>query len=118
MILADTSIWVEHFKKSNSKFVSLLQEAEIACHPFVIGELACGNLKNRRETLTLLAALPQCDLASHKELLEFIDQRKLAGRGVGWVDINLLASTVLDNCLIWTKDKRLHSVAEKLGISF
>ena len=88
-------------------------------HPFVIGELACGNLKNRREVLDLLAALPAASVATHEETLHFIEQHRLMRQGIGWIDAHLLASVrITDGARLWTSDKRLRAIAGKLRIGF
>jgi predicted nucleic acid-binding protein len=116
VILADTSVWVDHLRHANVRMAALLEEGEITGHPFVIGELALGYLKERREILALLANLPQATLADHEEVLRFVDQRELAGRGLGWVDVHLLAAAALDRSGLWTLDRRLAAVASSLGL--
>lgn len=116
MILVDTSVWIHHLRKGDRELTRLLNEGVVLCHPFVIGELACGNLKNRVEILSLLAALPSSSLASHAEGLHLVTERKLAGRGIGWIDVHLLASALLSKCTLWTKDKALGAVAAALEI--
>jgi hypothetical protein len=116
VILADTSVWVDHLRRGNVRMASLLEEREIAGHPFVIGEIALGHLKHRQEILALLSDLPQAALANHDEVLRFVDQEKLAGSGLGWVDVHLLAAAALDRCEIWTLDRRLAAVASNLGL--
>ena len=101
------------------EFESLLDRGDILIHPFVIGELACGNLSNRAEILGMLAQLPQLALASNVEVLGFIERRALHGRGVGYVDVHLLASTALDpDAQLWTLDHRLEIVASDLGYAY
>jgi predicted nucleic acid-binding protein len=116
VILADTSVWVDHLRHANARMASLLEEGEIAGHPFVIGELSLGHLKQRREILALLANLPQATLADHEEVLRFVDQRELAGSGLGWVDVHLLAAAALDRSGLWTLDRRLAAVASSLAL--
>ena len=117
MILVDTSVWIDHFRKGSAALAEALEREEVMTHPFVIGELACGNLKNRREVLGLLAALPSVVAASDEESLHFIEQRRLMGRGIGWVDVHLLASVVLSEATqLWTADQRLRAIAEELEI--
>ncbi len=116
MILADTSVWVDHLRRANARMASLLAEGEIAGHPFVIGEIALGHLKHRQEILALLSDLPQATLADHGEVLRFVEQRKLAASGLGWVDVHLLAAAALDRCGLWTLDRRLAAVASSLGL--
>ena len=116
-ILVDTSIWIDHLRRGNNRLVALLIAGEVLCHPFVIGEVACGHLQNRDEVLNLLKALPEVRIAEHSEVLHFVNMDKLYGRGLGWVDLHLLASTSLTRCSLWTLDKRLQSVAAELKVS-
>jgi predicted nucleic acid-binding protein len=118
MILADTNVWIKHFRESYVELVTHLNICSVACHPFIIGELACGNLGNRSEILTLLQALPSTPVAEPTEILDFIENYSLMGRGLGYVDINLLASSILGNVVLWTFDRRLHEVATELGVSY
>lgn len=117
MILADTSVWVEHFRRSDPRLADALEEGTVVVHPFVIGELACGHLRPRRPVLDLLARLPSAPVATHAEALEFIDARDVAGRGIGYVDVHLLASLALGaDVRLWTLDRRLARVARDLGL--
>lgn len=118
MILVDTSVWVSHLRIGDEHLKQLLIDGEVATHPFVIGELACGNLKNRQEILTLLQFLPQSKLASQEEVLQFIEAHALMGLGMGLIDIHLLASARLSQITIWTLDKRLDTSALSFGISY
>lgn len=119
MILVDTSVWIDHLRRGSSALGEALEREEVMTHPFVIGELACGNLKNRREVLDLLAALPSTVVATGEETLHFIDQRRLMGRGIGWVDVHLLASVMMTEAAqLWTRDKRLGAIAAELRIGF
>ena len=119
MILADTSVWIDHFRKGNPGLMRLLERGDVLTHPFVVGELACGNLANRTEILSTLSQLPRAAVASDAEALGFIERRSLHGRGVGYIDIHLLASTALDSdARIWTLDRRLESIATDLGCAF
>lgn len=117
MILVDTSVWVDHLRRGSRQLTRLLDTGEAACHPFIIGELACGNLKRRSEILDLLGALPAVPLARHDEVLHLVDRHRLQGRGLGWIDAHLLASAALSRCTIWTKDRALDAAAGKLGLS-
>jgi len=117
MILVDTSIWVDHLRKGNRHLEKLLLDAEVVCHPFVIGELACGNIKNRSEILTLLQSLPVIPTIDINEYLYFIDQNLLYGSGIGFVDIHLLASARLLDIPMWTADKKLRDVAVTLNLN-
>lgn len=116
MILADTNVWIKHFRESDAELISQLNIGFVACHPFIIGELACGNLGNRAEILLLLQALPSSPVVEDKEILEFIEKNSLMGRGLGYVDIHLLASAVLGNVALWTYDRRLNDAAVELGV--
>jgi len=116
VILVDTSVWIGHLRKGDRELARLLDEGVVRCHPFVIGEVACGNLRNRAEILSLLAALPTCPVASHQEALHLVTDRKLPGKGLGWIDVHLLASALLSRCALWTKDKALGAIAEALEI--
>ena len=117
-VLVDTSIWVNHFRLSNPHLESLLDDTEVICHPLIIGELACGNLKNRQEILTLLSSLPMAPEVEYDEALEFIEFNKLMGKGVGFVDVLLLASSRLAALPIWTKDSKLKEAAQRLDSSY
>lgn len=116
MILADTSIWVDHLRKGNPRLSRLLNDGVVVCHPFVVGELACGNIQNRAVILSLLAALPSVKAAGHDEAVQLVSDRKLHGKGLGWVDVHLLASTLLTGCRLWTKDKALAKAAVTLAV--
>jgi predicted nucleic acid-binding protein len=116
LILADTSVWIEHLRNGQPALVKLLELRQIFVHPSVIGELACGNLKNRRLLLEELANMPQAVLASDLEVMELLERRKLWGRGIGWTDLHLLASAFLTGCKLWTLDRRLAEIASELDI--
>ena len=115
MILVDTSVWIDHFRKGSSLLAEFLSEASVLIHPFVIGELACGNLKNRTRILGDLQALRSAVSAAHEEVLRLIEDRKLWGLGIGWTDGHLLASALLSNCRLWTLDERLDRAAAAAG---
>lgn len=117
MVLVDTSVWVAHLREGNVGLESLLNEGNVACHPFIIGELACGRLKNRTEIISLLQSLPMALPAEHDEVLQFIDNQQLMGSGLGYIDMHLLASANLTKISLWTLDKRLHEVSLKLGLT-
>ncbi|MBP6217534.1 MAG: type II toxin-antitoxin system VapC family toxin [Oligoflexales bacterium] len=117
MIIVDSSVWIAHLKKMNTGLVNLLQDNNLLIHPFIIGELACGSMKNREEFLTLLSLLPTCSQASHDEVMGFIDKEKIYGKGIGWVDANLLVSARLSKGKIWTLDKRLQALCVKFHLS-
>jgi hypothetical protein len=116
MVLVDTSIWVAHLRQGHFGLEGLLNEGRVACHPFIIGELTCGNLRNRSEIINLLEALPQATVAGHEEVLQFIETHRLMGKGLGYVDLHLLAAARLTGVPLWTLDKRLKSVATNLRL--
>jgi hypothetical protein len=117
MILVDTSVWIAHLRKGESRLVDLLLEASVLVHPFVIGELACGNFQNRARILNDLEALPAAVSATHEEVMRLIEERKLWGLGIGWIDAHLLASALLSDCQLWTLDTRVLRAAMHAGIS-
>ena len=112
MVLVDTSVWISHFRDGNAALADLLDNGDVACHPFIVGELACGNLKNRTTILSLLEALPMAIPAEHEEALELININKIMGKGLGYVDVHLIASALLTGLSIWTLDKKLEHIAE------
>lgn len=116
MFLADTSVWIEHFRKGRPDLADRLSDGLILMHPFVSGELACGNLKDRAAVLSDLDALPMVKPATDSEVLHLIENRKLWGRGLGWIDVHLLASALLLHCKFWTLDKRLAQMAAGLSL--
>ena len=119
MILVDTSVWVEHLRSGNATLADELQAGRVLTHPFVIGELACGNLRNRREVLVLLGRLPSVPTATHAEALGFLERRALMGRGIGFIDVHLLASVALAApAQLWTRDKALSAVATELNLDY
>ena len=117
MMLVDTSVWIDHFRQGDAALATALEAGQVGMHSFVLGELACGNLHSRAEVLSLLQALPPMPVSTDKEVLFFIDQHELMGRGIGYVDVHLLASARLGGTLLWTRDKRLHAVATELGLA-
>lgn len=117
MTLVDTSVWIDHLRKGDNELAELLSTARVWTHPFVVGEIACGNLLKRNEVLALLGELPRVPVASDNEVLHLIERHSLMGRGLGYIDAHLLASTLIEgSSVIWTRDKRLHSVADSLGV--
>ena len=119
MILVDTSVWIDHLRVGEEGLVALLNSSRVMVHPFVVGELACGNLRNRAEVLTLLKELPRAPVATDEEVLFFIERHALMGRGIGYVDAHLLAAVLLaDVARLWTRDKRLLAVSKFLNIAF
>ena len=119
MILADTSIWVDHLRAGDDSLVELLKGGRILGHPWVVAEIALGSLRDRHAVLSLLDGLPQAPVATIDELRHLIERRGLFGRGVGLVDIGLLAACLLvPGCRLWTRDKRLAAVADEMTVSF
>lgn len=117
MILVDTSVWVEHLRHGSPRLRRLLEDGEVLCHPHVIGELACGTLARRVELLALLRALPRATLASDPEAHRLVELRALHGRGIGWIDVHLVASALLSDAGLWTLDRRLEREARRAGIA-
>lgn len=117
MILVDTSVWVEHLRHGQPRLAALLQEGKVLIHPWVIGELACGHLRNRAEVLELLQGLPAALVASDQEVLRLIEHDQLMGRGIGYVDAHLLASAKLSHCQLWSQDQRLAALSQERGLA-
>ena len=117
MILVDTSVWVEHLRRGLPRLATLLQEGKVLIHSWVIGELACGNLRNRADVLELLQGLPAAVVASDQEVRLMIEQHQLMGRGIGYVDAQMLASARLSHCQLWTQDRRLAVLTEERGLA-
>ena len=119
MILVDTSVWIDHFRSERSHLIELLRARQVLCHAMVIGELACGLLRDRTDTFRVLSRLPSTPLAGYSEVLYFIEQHRLMGRGIGYVDVHLLASAALvDSTELWTIDRRLLNAAEELNLAY
>jgi predicted nucleic acid-binding protein len=116
VFLVDTSVWIDHFRKGRSDLAERLLDGLVLIHPWVSGELACGSLKDRAAVLSDLAALPTVKPATDSEVLHLIEDRRLWGRGLGWVDVHLLASALLSHCRFWTLDKRLKQAAAGLDL--
>jgi predicted nucleic acid-binding protein len=116
IMLVDTSVWVDHFRRGDPTLAALLSREEVECHPFIIGELACGSLHRRTEVLSLLQRLPQVPVGSHDEVLTLVERHRLMGQGIGWIDAHLLASARLAESLLWTRDRRLAEVARALDL--
>jgi predicted nucleic acid-binding protein len=108
---------VEHLRGGNEALTARLQDDQVLCHPFVVGELACGHLRNRREILHLLHTLPQAPLAREEEVLTFVEVHRLAGIGLGWSDVHLLAAARLAHATVWTLDRRMADAAQRLRLS-
>lgn len=118
MVLVDTSVWVAHLRHGDLRLESLLNNSRVVCHPFIIGELACGNLKNRAEILSLLGALPMAISIEHGEAMHFIENRLLMGKGLGYIDIHLLASAIVTKVPLWTFDKKLKDISIEMGTGY
>ena len=115
-MLVDTSVWVNHLRSGLHSLAAALENSEVMIHPWVIGELACGNLHDRNHVLDLLRSLPAATVATDAEVLRLIEQEQLMGRGLGYVDAHLLASARLSCCRLWTDDRRLRNLALELGV--
>jgi predicted nucleic acid-binding protein len=116
VILVDTSVWIDHFRRDNHTLADLLEGGGAWTHEFVMGELATGNLNRRTEILYYLEHLPRAGTAGHDEVLGLIEDRKLHGIGLGWIDAHLLASAMLEGLPLWSLDKTLAGVARRLGV--
>ena len=117
-ILVDTSVWIKHLRENEKNLVRLLEQGLVACHPFIIGELACGGIKNRHEIISLLNDLPSTDILDHYDIMEFIEYRKIMNKGIGYVDVHLLGSALVTETPLWTFDKALKKIANQLSISY
>jgi predicted nucleic acid-binding protein len=118
MVLVDTSVWVDHLRFGNPRLVSLLEDGDVVCHPFIIGELACGSLPQRAETLGRLHDLPRTGIAGQEEVMSLIESHRLMGIGLGFIDVHLLAAARLNGIPLWTRDRRLKKAAAKLDVLF
>jgi hypothetical protein len=116
IVLADTSVWLDHWRRGNQRLATLLKQARIVVHPFVLGEIALGTVTPRAEVLQRLSKLDAARVAQHGEVMALIDRAPLWGRGIGWVDAHLLASALLDQLRLWTLDRRLALVARDLKV--
>ena len=117
-ILVDTSVWINHFRSNSPLLRRLLDNDLVVCHPLVIGEIACGNMKHRSELIESLSVLPTTPLIEYQEVLTFIETHKLFGQGLGWIDVHLLASTMLQHVTLWTLDQSLRNAARRLRCHF
>ncbi len=118
IVLADTSVWVEHLRRGTAGFAALLESGHVSVHPFIIGELALGTLSPRAEILGHLAALPRARAAEHDEVLALVARERLWQRGIGWVDAHLLASARLERLRLWSLDRRLADTADRLDVGW
>ncbi|MBF0218649.1 MAG: type II toxin-antitoxin system VapC family toxin [Gammaproteobacteria bacterium] len=111
MVLVDSSVWIDHLRQKEPQLVQLLANNRVLIHPFIIGELACGQIKNRQQFINLLSQLPAIDVAADTQVMECIEQQTLFSRGIGWVDAHLLTAVLLNNAhQLWSRDKRLHNL--------
>lgn len=118
MIVVDANIWIDHLRVANLALAGLIQRRRILIHPYTIGEIGLGSLARRSEVLEQLAMLPAAPIADHDEVLAFVERHALFGTGIGYVDSHLLASAKLVKAgKVWTRDKRLHVLAERLGLA-
>jgi len=118
MILVDTSVWIDHFRKGNAQLEEHLMNVEVSCHPYIIGELACGNFQSRSQILSLLLALPCVQDVEQAEFMVFLEKNRLMGIGLGFVDIHLLASAVVSDIPLWTLDTALRKAALRLKVCY
>jgi predicted nucleic acid-binding protein len=115
-VLVDTSVWIDHLRRDRSDLRAALEAGDVVCHPFVLGELACGTIRKRDEILSLLAALAQLTVADHAEVMLLVERHQLMGKGLGWIDAHLLASTKLVGGTLWTLDGPLKKAARIVGV--
>ncbi|MBI5191436.1 MAG: VapC toxin family PIN domain ribonuclease [Nitrospirae bacterium] len=118
MVIVDSSVWIAHLRTGDVGLDELLDEDRVTCHPFIVGELACGNLANRAEILSLLRSLPTAASVEHEELMWFIENYGLMGIGLGFVDMHILASAMLAMTPVWSLDRRMGEVAGELGLGY
>jgi predicted nucleic acid-binding protein len=116
MVLVDSSVWIDHLHRGDPELVALLRETMVVMHPAVLGELACGTMPNRQEFLGLWLSLPRLTSVSFEEAMAFLENRMLWGRGLGWTDIHLLASSLVSRTMLWTRDHLLRQAADELLI--
>jgi len=117
VVLVDTSVWVDHLRRRDSELEALLSEGSVSVHPFVLGELACGNIRNRTEILGLLDELPSAPVIGVDEFRLLVENHRLWGKGVGYVDVHLLASAAVSSDVLLTRDRRLLLVARELKLA-
>lgn len=115
-MLVDTSVWIDHVRRPVARLVALLESGAVDVHPFVIGELACAHFKPRTMLTAMLHRLPSVAMVDHDEALAFLERHELAGRGIGWIDVHLLASARLADVTLWTRDRRMAAVARDIGL--
>ena len=116
MILVDTSVWIDHFRHDDAELRKIITDDRLLCHPFVVGELALGSLRERDAVIAFLAAQREATIATHAEVMTVIDRYSIFSMGIGYTDAHLLTSTLLDRrASLWTRDKRLAAAAQKVG---
>ncbi len=118
LILVDTSVWIKYLRTGDDRLADLLEQGLVMCHPFIIGELACGGMKNRSEILTLLHDLPSTSVLDHSEVMDFIENHTLMNKGIGYIDVHLLGSALVSETSLWTFDKALQIMANTLSIIY
>ena len=118
MILVDTSVWIDHFRSADPRLEDVLQHGRVACHPFVIGEVALGHLRRRTEVIALMSELPSVPVVDHLKVMAFIEAHGLMATGIGWVDAHLLCAASLSAIAIWSGDRPLRRQASRLGLDF
>jgi len=118
MVLVDTSVWIDFLRNGNKKLKTLLSEGQVFIHPLIVGELSCGNIKNRVQFLNLLNDLTILTETTHSEVLNFIENNRIYGKGVGYFDLHILCSSIISNVPLWTLDKRLEKIAKKHHAAF
>jgi predicted nucleic acid-binding protein len=118
MVLVDTSVWIGHFREGDPGLSALLETGDAVCHPFIVGEIACGYLTARKEVLHRLSLLPSASLVRHAEVLGFIESHRVSGLGLGFIDMHLLAAARLDGLKVWSRDKAMRKAAEKLKMAW
>jgi predicted nucleic acid-binding protein len=115
-MLVDSSVWIDHFRRHDASLAVALEDGLVECHDFVIGELACGHLRQGTTILSLMQSLPRVRPVAHDEALSFLEMHALGGTGLGWVDVHLLAAARLAGTSLWTRDRRLLTAAQRLGL--
>lgn len=118
MILVDTSVWIHHLRFNDAQLAALLNVNAVVMHPYIVGEIACGSLSKRALTLELLQQLPMAPVAEFDEVLGYIEDHKLHGKGIGYIDVHLVASAAMGGTKLWTRDRRLYAVATALGLAY
>jgi predicted nucleic acid-binding protein len=116
-MLVDTAVWVDHLRRGDEALVGLLEQSQVSVHPFVIGELACGHLADREMVLEALHTLPMVPVVDHADVIDFVGRQQLMGRGLGWIDMHLLAAASAAGERLMTPDRRLHEAARELGLT-